>query len=82
MDGEEKKDVAASFHYPQHTNTGFLLLFIRVEGSFGREGRLENDWRVSEIPYLCIYSINKCIDLLLWAKCKCQALGTAGGGQK
>lgn len=21
MDGEEKKDVAASFHYPQYTNT-------------------------------------------------------------
>ena len=72
---EKKRDVFASSHYPQHTNTSIsLLLFLRVEGSLGRERRSENDWRMPVILCFSIYLVNKCIDHLLWAKCKYQAL--------
>lgn len=72
---KKKKDVFASSHYPQHINTSIsLLLFLRVEGSLGREMRSENDWRMPVILCFSIYLVNKCIDHLLWAKCKYQAL--------
>lgn len=74
-DGEKKKDVFASFHYPQHTNTLIsLLLFLRVEGSLGRERRLENDWRMPVILCWSIYLVNKCNNHLLWTKYKYQTL--------